>query len=89
MTRTGLLTIILLSLLALLSRAYILPYEAYAEDGYYYFPSVAKRSASDHLRHASKREFNVDDLTLRFGKRSGGLSSFGADDLALRFGRRR
>ncbi|GMR34183.1 hypothetical protein PMAYCL1PPCAC_04378, partial [Pristionchus mayeri] len=87
MTSTGLLTIILLSLLALLSQAYILPYEAYSDDGYYYMPSADKRS-SDHLRHAAKREFNVDDLTLRFGKRSG-LSSFGSDDLALRFGRRR
>ncbi|GMT03796.1 hypothetical protein PENTCL1PPCAC_25970, partial [Pristionchus entomophagus] len=87
MTRTGsLLTIILLSLLALVAQSYILPYEAYNEDGYYYMPSVAKRSSD--MRHPAKREFNVDDLTLRFGKRSS-MSSFGADDLALRFGRRR
>ncbi|KHJ99894.1 hypothetical protein OESDEN_00079 [Oesophagostomum dentatum] len=32
-----------------------------------------------------KREFNADDLTLRFGKR--GDAAFHPDDLALRFGR--
>ncbi|KAK6766482.1 hypothetical protein RB195_026033 [Necator americanus] len=33
-----------------------------------------------------KREFNADDLTLRFGKRSGDMA-FHPNDLALRFGR--
>ncbi|GMT34729.1 hypothetical protein PFISCL1PPCAC_26026, partial [Pristionchus fissidentatus] len=86
MTRTGLITMLLLALLTVFSQAYILPYEAYRDDGYYFMPSAAKRSS--HVRHQAKREFNVDDLTLRFGKRSVPVLAFNQDDLALRFGRR-
>ncbi|CAI2357376.1 unnamed protein product [Caenorhabditis sp. 36 PRJEB53466] len=48
---------------------------------------VAKRNYYDNKPY--KREFNADDLTLRFGKRGGAGEplAFSPDMLALRFGK--
>ncbi|CAI5455391.1 unnamed protein product [Caenorhabditis angaria] len=52
-----------------------------------YNPVVSKRHFYNNNKQY-KREFNADDLTLRFGKRSDAMA-FSPDQLSLRFGRRR
>ncbi|CAJ0956336.1 unnamed protein product, partial [Mesorhabditis belari] len=77
--------LIALVLLANLASAFYVPY---AED---YFmmnnPIMEKRTLGPYggPRH-EKREFSADDLSLRFGKRSGRLA-FNPEDLHLRFGK--
>ncbi|CAJ0564126.1 unnamed protein product, partial [Mesorhabditis spiculigera] len=71
-------------MLASVASAFYVPY---GED-YYFAPAAEKRSVAFAPRH-EKREFSADDLSLRFGKRSGSSSlHFNPEDIHLRFGRK-
>uniref|UniRef100_A0A8R1DTV1 Uncharacterized protein n=1 Tax=Caenorhabditis japonica TaxID=281687 RepID=A0A8R1DTV1_CAEJA len=50
------------------------------------FAGPAKRAAY-YVGKPFKREFNADDMMLRFGKRAGEPVAFSPDMLSLRFGK--
>ncbi|CAB3401021.1 unnamed protein product [Caenorhabditis bovis] len=79
--QTGYTIVVLFALLAVAASMFV-PNEFAGDEEF--GPSIIKRNYYDPK--PLKRQFNADDLTLRFGKRSD--MAFRPDQLSLRFGRR-
>ncbi|CAD6189341.1 unnamed protein product [Caenorhabditis auriculariae] len=83
---SGLMSVLLLCMASVISAFYV-PYYTLQKGELNYAGSAEKRSFLGYGNgRQEKREFNADDLTLRFGKRGDPLE-FQPDHLSLRFGR--